>query len=147
MRFVAWLGGAIVAMAAASACAAPAAAPAARAAPTAPRPPAAAPSPGYAVVQAAHDASTDTYETVTVQCPTGLRVFGAGYAAVIRNPPPAGAAANAPVTTHEEGLENVRSMPDANGTGWQVQAYAPGAVATKQPWRLVVRAICVRVGP
>jgi hypothetical protein len=127
MRFGAWLGGAIVGMAATSASAAPAAAPAARAAPTAPRPPAAPQSPGYAVVQAAHDASTDMYETVTVQCPTGLRVFGAGYAAVIRNPPAAGAA--------------------ANGTGWQVQAYAPGAVATKQPWRLVVRAVCVRVGP
>jgi hypothetical protein len=30
------------------------------------------------------------------------------------------------------------------GTGWQVQGVSPDAVRLKQPWRLVVRVVCMQ---
>ena len=107
------------------------------------------PVPNYVIVQAEHADDASTVQWVTAQCPQGLRVLGAGFSAVIRNapdkaPPTGGAARPA---YHEEGLENVRSFPNAAGTGWQVSGVSPGALGSKQPWHLVVRAVCLRVAP
>lgn len=122
--------------------------------PAAAKPPAttaanARPVPNYVIVQAEHPDDSSTVQVATAQCPQGLRVMGAGFSAVIRSAPgkdPAAGAAQKPAY-HEEGLENVRSFPNTLGTGWQVSGVAPGALATKQPWHLVVRAVCLRVAP
>ena len=57
----------------------------------------------------------------------------------MRNVPKQGA----PVTFGEGGLNEVRSMPDMAGTGWQVSGISPDAIRLHQPWRLVVRVVCV----
>src|ERR1700678_3007905 len=103
--------------------------------------PAPRPAPPYAVVEGASKEVTTAGTKLTVICPAGHRAFGAGYSALVRVPP---AAANAPPAYAEGGLDYVRSMPDTAGTGWQVSGVSPDAVRLKQPWRLVVRVVCVQ---
>ncbi len=100
------------------------------------------PRPGYAVVQGEHPENEDLFQSLTVVCPDRMKAFGAGFSAVIRN---AAAKAGALSTYHEEGLDRVRSVPDSAGNGWQVEGIASGAATVKQPWKLVVRVVCVRV--
>lgn len=111
-------------------------------APAPPASPEAAKAPAYAVVQGQHPESANPWQSLTIICPDGLKVFGAGFSAVVRDVAAPGAKAPA---YHEEGLNNVRSVPDINGAGWRIEGVSPGAAASKQPWRLSGRLVCVRV--
>lgn len=115
---------------------APASAPPASALQPAPKP-----VPPYAIVEGAHDASSDATQTVTLLCPQPLRPFGVGYSALVKNPAPAGGAPAGPAW-HEEPVTDIRSLPDANGTGWQVTATA--AARKNLTWRLVIRVVCAK---
>lgn len=117
---------------------APASTPAASAPAEAPKPP-----PPYAVVEGAHPESSDQTQTVTLLCPKPLRSFGVGYTALIKNPPPAKGAAAGPAW-HEETLADIRTLPDANGTGWQVTGTALPRKDGALTWRLVVRVVCAK---
>jgi hypothetical protein len=101
--------------------------------------PAAKAAPPYVVVEGSTNVVVTEGTKLTVFCPAGHHAFGAGYSAVVRNVPKAGA----PVTFGEGGLTEVRSMPDMGGSGWQVSGISPDAVRLHQPWRLVVRVICM----
>jgi len=121
--------------------AATAPAPSTRSPPAAPQQPV----PPYAVVQAVHPDATTALQALTVQCPAGHRAFSAGFTALVRQPPAAGAAASAQPIYAESGLDSVRSMPDGRGAAWMVQGVSPDAVRLKQPWRLAVRIVCVQI--
>jgi hypothetical protein len=96
--------------------------------------------PPYVIIERSTDIVLTAGANLTVFCPAGHRPLGAGYTAVVRNPPKAGAA----VTFTEAGLDWVRSMPDMAGTGWQVSGISQDAVRLHQPWRLVVRVVCLQ---
>jgi hypothetical protein len=100
------------------------------------------PVPAYVVVQGAHTRATDAVQELTVFCPSGHHALGGGYSALMQMPPktPGGAPGQA-----ESGLDNVRSVPNMTGTGWQVSGAAPDAIRLKQPWQLVVRVVCMPV--
>jgi hypothetical protein len=97
--------------------------------------------PPYVVVQGVSNEVATAGTKLTVLCPTGHRAFGAGYSALVRAP---ARSADAPPVDGEGGLDEVRSMPDVGGEGWQVSGVSPDAVRLKQPWRLVVRVVCVQ---
>lgn len=113
---------------------------AAAAAPTAGPP--ARPTPAYVVVEGAHTTAATAGQKLTVFCPAGHRALGAGWSALVQTPPHA---QGGPAGQAEGGLDEVRSMPDMAGTGWQVSGVSPDAVRLKQPWRLVVRVVCLQV--
>jgi hypothetical protein len=94
------------------------------------------------VVQGEHDESPAAGQQLTVICPDGRRAVGAGYSALLHAPR---TMAGAPATYGEGGLDQVRSMPDMGGSGWQVSGVSPDAARLKQRWRLVVRVVCVQV--
>jgi len=96
----------------------------------------------YLVVEGQHTAAAVGWQQLTVICPGGRKALGAGFSAVVQTAPKT--AGGAPGQA-EGGLEAVRSFPDMAGTGWQVQGISPDAVRTKQPWRLVVRVVCMQV--
>ena len=122
-----------------AAAAAPAASPPARApAPTTAAP--AKPAGPYVVVQGMHTVTADPGQRLTVFCPAGHHVLAAGYSAVVRTAP---AAQGGKPGTMEGGLDQVRSAPDMQGSGWQVSGFSPDAIRTKQPWALVVRLVCL----
>ncbi len=100
------------------------------------------PVPAYVVVQGAHTLATDAVQELTVFCPANHHALGGGYSALVQMPPkpPGGAPGHA-----ESGLDNVRSVPNMTGTGWQVSGAAPDAIRLKQPWQLVVRVVCMPV--
>jgi len=122
---------------------APPSSPPGAAAPGAPAAPVQAPP--YAVVQALHADGTTPAQALTVQCPAGHRVFSAGFTALVRQPPAAGAAPTAQPAYAEGGLDNVRSLPDGRGSAWLVEGVSPDAIRLKQPWRLAVRLVCVQI--
>ena len=98
------------------------------------------PAPAYAVVQGQHTEGAGPFQQLTVFCPAGHRAFGAGFSALVRLPPKT---PTSPPSFAEGGLDQVRSVPDIDGSGWQVQGVSPDAARLKQPWRLVVRVVCV----
>ncbi len=104
--------------------------------------PPAKPTPAYVVVQGAHTAAAVAGQELTVYCPAGHHALGAGYSALVQTPPKA---QGGPPGEAEGGLDQVRSVPDMAGTGWQVSGVSPDAVRLKQPWRLVVRVVCMQV--
>lgn len=114
---------------------------AAATAPTA-APPRAAPAPYYVVVEGSHTAAATALQELTVFCPAGRRAQGAGYSAVFATAPKT---QGGPPGQAEAGLDQVRSFPNMAGTGWQVSGVSPDAIRLKQPWRLVVRVICLQV--
>lgn len=129
MRFV--LGAIILAVSAGAADAAPpSAAPPAR------------PAPAYLVVEGSHTAAAVAGQQLTVICPGGRHALGAGYSAVVQTPPKT---QGGPPGQTEGGLDQVRSFPNLQGTGWQVSGVSPDAIRLKAPWRLVVRVVCLQV--
>jgi hypothetical protein len=106
---------------------------------TAPPPPK--PTPPYAVVQGEHGEAAAGWQQLTVICPAGHKAFGGGYSALVHTPP---TAAGGKPGYAEGGLDQVRSFPDMAGSGWQVSGISPDAVRLKQPWRLVVRVVCMQ---
>ena len=100
------------------------------------------PAPLYLVVQGSHTLSSDAGQKLTVFCPGGRRATGAGYSALFQAGPktPGG-----PPQAAEGGLDQVRSFPDMQGTGWQVSGVSPDSTRLKLPWQLVVRVICVQI--
>jgi hypothetical protein len=121
-----------------SVAAAPGGGPSAKPAPAGP----ARPVPAYMVVQGAHTLATDAVQELTVFCPASHHALGGGYSALVQMPPKTPGAAPGQA---ESGLDNVRSVPNMAGTGWQVSGAAPDAVRLKQPWQLVVRVVCMPV--
>jgi hypothetical protein len=113
---------------------------AAAAAPTAGPP--ARPPPAYVVAQGQTNAAAVGFQQLTVICPGGRHALGGGYSALVQTPPKT---QGGPPGQQEGGLESVRSFPDMAGTGWQVSGVSPDAVRLKQPWRLVVRVVCMQV--
>jgi hypothetical protein len=125
----------LAASAGAADAAAPAAGPSRAAAPVRP-------TPVYVVVEGSHTWATDAGQKLTVFCPAGRRALGAGYSAVVRTAP---TAQGGQPGQAEGGLDRVRSFPDMQGAGWQVSGVSQDAVRLKQPWRLVVRVVCLQV--
>jgi hypothetical protein len=99
------------------------------------------PAPPYVVVQGEHAEAAVFGQQLTVLCPAGHRAFGAGYSALVRGTPKT---PTSPPVYGEGGLDQVRSMPDMGGTGWQVSGVSPDALRLKQPWKLVVRVVCMQ---
>ena len=124
------LGLTILAFAGGAAAAAPAAGPPAR------------PGPAYMVVQGMHTPALDAGQKLTVFCPGGRHALGAGWSAVLLTAPktPGG-----PRGQVEVGLDQVRSVPDMGGTGWQVSGVSPDAMRLKLPWALEVRVVCMQL--
>jgi hypothetical protein len=100
------------------------------------------PLPYYVVVQGAHTAEAVAIQQLTVFCPAGHHALGAGWSALVQTPPKTQGGAPGQA---EGGLDQVRSMPDMAGAGWQVSGISLDAVRLKQPWRLVVRVVCMQV--
>jgi len=75
-------------------------------------------------------------------CPDRLKVFGAGFSAVVRV---AGQTKDGRPAYREEGLNDIRSVPESQGAGWLIEGVSPDAASTKQPWSLVARVVCVRI--
>jgi hypothetical protein len=102
----------------------------------------ASPTPGYVVVQGTHTVEATAVQKLTVFCPARHHALGAGYSAVVQTPPKT---AGGPPGQAEGGLDQVRSVPDMAGSGWQVSGVSPDAVRLKLPWALEVRVVCMPV--